>query len=354
MNEVSEPYWKSIEARKEAVLASDRERESTEMSQFSCGEPVKVVKQDMHKFIGSVCFASAGGICAVCLGVFGIWWAAAAVLFIAVGGGILYGSAVLRHRTKVVKYSMVREIVTSYFAPEVYLAGRDVSDDVLDEADIVPLWDSASMSDYFSGNWKGTHFQFGDISIFLKNGHKKECIFSGQLFILETGLELKTGITIHERSEPLSDEIYAGVKNSDRFFLTGNQQFDRQFDVHLGKSDSVNGFEQHRDGVSPEEQRKCAHRILDSIAQDIIEADSYAVSRTRMRFIGNRLYLAIENSRDTFELRKGDELRMDELHARFDEEVRDMTLYLDLVTKSLERLKREENAENSEVCSDKD
>ncbi len=344
MNEGREPYWKSIESRKEAILASDRERESKEMAQFSSSDPVKVVNRDLLKFKGTVCVAAIGGIGAIVLGFFGSWWIALVVLVIMAGGGFLYGSTVLRHRTKVVKYSMVREVVTSYFSPEVYLASRDVSDDVLDEADIVPDWDSASMSDYFSGNWKGTPFQFGDVSIFRKDGHKKECIFSGQLFILETGFELQTGISIHERSEPLSEEMYAGIKNSDRFFMTGNQQFDRQFEVHLGKADNVNGFEQHSEGVSPEKQRESAHRILDVIAQDIIEADSYAVSRTRMRFIGNRLYLAIENLRDTFELRKGDEERMDELRGRFDEEVRDMTLYLDLVTRGLERLKPKEES----------
>ena len=122
MTEEREPYWKSIESRKEAILASDRERESKEMEQFSSSDPAKVVKQDMLKFKGAIGVAVASGIGAIISCILGHWWIALAALIIFGGGGFLYGSSVLRHRTKVVKYSMVRDVVTSYFSPEVYLA----------------------------------------------------------------------------------------------------------------------------------------------------------------------------------------------------------------------------------------
>ena len=240
-------------------------------------------------------------------------------------------------RAKHIKYSLVHSLLKSYFNTEAYQAYWRVPEELVDEADICEEWDKASASDYFSGVWKNVKFQFCDLALFCtgKGFRRSQRVFSGQFFIIETGLALQPGISIRERKEPLSAEVYAGLKNSDRFFLTGNEQFDRQFDVYLGSSRSVRGFEHDCCGVSIDEQHHKAHRIVDVLVQDILDSDAYAVSQTRMRFIGNRLYLAIENARDTFELRHGEEKTVQVLRDRFDEEIRDMTTYLDLLTRRL-------------------
>ena len=72
------------------------------------------------------------------------------------------------------------------------------------------------MSDYFLGSWKGIPFEFGDLTLKGKEvgSNTVQTLFMGQLYIIETGLNLTTPISIRERLEPLSQEVYEGRKNS--------------------------------------------------------------------------------------------------------------------------------------------
>ena len=238
---------------------------------------------------------------------------------------------------KLVKYSLVREIIRQYFNPDIYLAYKRIPDALIDETDVVDDYQHASVSDYFSGTWRDVHFQFGDLTI--RGGGKaahNHKLFTGQLFIIETGLALETPVTIRERKEPISAELYEGRKNSDRFFKTGNETFDRQFDVQTTCRNQIDSRTEEV-GIN---QIQEIHDIVDVIAQDIIEADAFAVSQTTMRFVGNRLYLCIENERDSFELVSGDVNHLEIVKQRVDEEVQGMTVYLDLVMKCLDKIKK--------------
>lgn len=335
-----------MESQNEAELQRVEAIQNKEMAKFLC-EDFDELKLRLKKDTNRILFSPLAGVAGVIgmgtLCFCGHWFIGLIVLGICLIVMAAVAASGFHHRARTVKYSMVYKVLKSYFEPKVYLAYCRVPEAILNEADIIEDWDKATGSDYFWGTWKENKFQFADVSAYVRSSgiKKPERVFSGQLFVLETGLGLQTGISIHERVEPISAEIYAGMKNSERFFLTGNEQFDRQFDVHLGNCRNVSGFEQEQAGLSPEDQRKRAHEIVDPMVQDILDADKYAVSHTRMRFIGNRLYLAIENSRDTFELRKGDMENLEELNKRLDEEVRDMTLYLDLMTRKLEQLRKE-------------
>lgn len=346
--------WQVVESQKDAVIQKAGELQKKEMAKFVQEDDCNL-KEQLKKDTWCICLSPLAGAVGIAGFViflnYGHWILGLIVLVMLICLMLVIAVHGVRHRTKVVKYSLVHCVLQKYFNPDVYLAYYRVPDDMLNEADIVDDWDKALASDYFSGTWKNVKFQFCDVTIYEGSGgcKKRNKVFSGQLFVIETGLELQTGITIHERKEPLSAEVYAGMKNSDRFFLTGNEQFDRQFDVHLGCSKNVIGFEQKQGGLSPEAQRQQAHDIVDRMIQDILDADCYAVSQTRMRFIGNRLYLSIENTRDTFELQRGDVKQIEEHKKRLDEEVRDMTLYLDLMTRSLEHLKSLKTKESSGV-----
>ncbi|MBQ9242766.1 MAG: DUF3137 domain-containing protein [Proteobacteria bacterium] len=244
----------------------------------------------------------------------------------------------LMHFRKSVKYSMVFNAIKKTFNPEVYLAYKTVDEDVLDSAGFSMDWSEAKMSDYFRGSWRGFPFSFGDISIIKYGDNKKlaNTVYSGQLFVIETGLDLKSWITIHERETMLTPEHYEGQKQAGKFFTTGNAQFDRQFEVNFG----VNGRDVS--DARKEAARQTALRLVERLSQDMIAADAYVVSRTTMRFEGNYLYLATENARDTFELQPGDLKNLELLGRRFAEEVEAMTIYLDLVTKGLEAVKASE------------
>ena len=341
MSEQPQKYWHKVEHKAKSTRGRDAAIQQREMKKYVLddkdAEHVIVMDTWMIRvapFVGGSIL-----LCGILLFVFGHWILALCALGIC-AIDLLFIFERYRHRARTAKYSIVHQALEPFFNPEIYLAFKRLPTEIIREADICDEWDNAVMSDYFLGSWKGTQFEFGDLILRGKTmeNPKMETLFMGQLFIIETGLNLTTPISIRERLEPLSQEDYEGRKNSERFFLTGNEQFDRQFDVRLGSSHCVNGFEQTIEGKTPAIIRAEAHAIIDKLAPDLIEADNYAVSRTSLRFIGNRLYLAIENTRDSFEFKRGDEKNIAMMRQRFDEEIKDMTLYLDLITKGLERV----------------
>ncbi len=251
------------------------------------------------------------------------------------------GCAIMAHfcfktRQATLKYSVVSQIISQYFKSTVYKAACTLSHDKLDHANIVDNWDSAHVSDYFVGSWKDYNIEFGDLTLKGKNKIGKPVnLFSGQLYIIELKTEIKIPITIRERTELLTREDYEARKSAGRFFVTPNETFDRQFEVKFGNTNRASGFEETNNGLSPEEQRAYVHSILDGMTADIIAADAYASSNTFMQFANKYLYIAIANSRDTFEFHSGDEKHIDLLRERLDEEARAMTSYLDFVTQNL-------------------
>jgi len=249
---------------------------------------------------------------------------------------LLFAYVTFSKRHSILKYSVVLQIISQYFKSSIYNASCKLSHDKLDDANIVDDWDSASVSDYFVGAWKDYPIEFGDLTLKGKNKVGKPIVlFSGQLYIIELKTDIKVPITIRERAELLTPEVYEARKSSDRFFVTSNETFDRQFEVKFGNPNRASGFEETHNGLSPEAQRTYVHSILDGMTADIIAADAYASSNTFMRFINNKLYIAIENSRDTFEFHIGDEKHIDLLRERLDEEARAMTSYLDFITQNL-------------------
>lgn len=354
MSDNKKPYWHRIENNSKQAQQADINTQKQHMERYLLPEDriVPTLKRNrLIIFLSPLCMIA--GICACCILI--AYNHAFIGIALAILGTILtcaIALAIIFNENHTIKYSLVYQAIKKYFEPEIYLAYRKIPEDIISEADIADEWDTASASDYIYGAWKECTFEFADISLRGRElkSEKPKTIFSGQLFVIETNLALESPICIRERLQPLSTEMYEGLKNSDRFFLTGNEKFDRQFDVRLGNSRCVSGFEAGTNGISPSQQRQKAHEIVDAIAQDIIEADSFAVSRTTMRFSGNRLYLAIENNRDTFELSRsnmfellrGDFKQINMLRQRFDEELQNMSMYLDLVTTCLNKLPHSE------------
>ena len=272
------------------------------------------------------CFASSTFIAAIIL-------AALAVC------AILTSLAFTRQRSRTIKYTLVSNVIDQYFQSSLYLAVKSLSHDKLDDANIVDDWDKAYVSDYFVGVWKDYNIEFGDLTLRGKDKiGKSNVLFSGQLFIIQLKSDVKIPVSIRERTDVLTPDDYEARKNSDRFFMTGNETFDRQFEVKFGNTNRASGFEETIDGMSPDAQRAYVHSLIDNLTNDIISADSYASSRTLMRFFKDRLYVAIENSRDTFEFKRSDLRHIKLLKERFDEEAQTMTSYLDLITHSLPKL----------------
>ena len=262
------------------------------------------------------------------------------------------------HRRRIVKYSLVSQAVERYFHPEVYLAQKKLPDLFIREASLVDdEWKSAEVSDYFAGIWKSLPFQFGDLTITgsLPGSRQSAILFSGQIFIIELANEVPVPILIREREELLSPEMYEARKESPRFFLTGNEQFDRQFALSFGEEKRASGFEDTGENTQDEIRAKI-HETVDSMVQDILDADNYASSRTSIRLIHKRMYLAIENNRDTFELMKEDErhVNLDLLQKRFDEEAEHMTTYLDIMTRSGSIFNKAAAAQETETAEARD
>lgn len=321
-------------ASRSSRMSRDIRRQQAEMKRYVY--PIEELKKHLRIDIGMMIGAPV--VLCVMLGVcISLGGLAGVLIFLAVAAvmGLVFHNR-LMHFRKSVKYSMVFNAIDKTFSPEVYLAYKDVDEDVLEAAGIVEDWHEGRMSDYFRGSWRNFPFSFGDVHITGREVNKKlaQTIYSGQLFVIETGLDLKSWITIRERKTMLTPELYEAQKSSDKFFMTGNAQFDRQFEVRFGMSGKASS-----DSDAQAAARATALHLVECLAQDMIAADAYVVSRTTMRFEGNFLYLATENARDTFELQRGDLKNLELLGRRFSEEVEAMTIYLDLVTKGLEAVK---------------
>lgn len=298
----------------------------------------RIVRRDTQLIHATVAAIILCVLCGILLAIFGFWIIASAIAILGAASSVACHVYFLRHRVRIVKYSIVNQILDKYFHTSLYLASHEFTQQDVANAAILDHWSKARVSDYFVGTWQERKFEFGDLSITGIPDEEEQATssFSGQLYILDLKQTLRVPILIRERHEPLSNEEFKARKNSDRFFLTGDERFDRQFEVKIGDTKRASGFEATSNGMSPDEQRKYAHSLIDPMTSDLIAADAYASSRTILRFIHDKLYIAIENTRDTFELQRGDENHLDLLQERFEDETRAMATYLDYMTRALQ------------------
>lgn len=343
------PYWKKVESNAQRRLKEDQRASARETQRYRVDEAAlsELVDRDNRLIRSGISVAGVGIVGGFIFVITGhiLLGVLLLILIMTVGSMIVVHSR--NHRYDLIKYSLVSRVLERHFHTQVYLAKKNIPLEIIHELEMVDDCDRAIVSDYFCGTWRGIPFSFGDIAI-RGTGHREKQ-FSGQLFIIETGYALEHAIVVRERCEPLSAELYAARCQNEKFYRTGNEAFDRQFEVSIGQN--LEGDEVENITAFYAQ----AHKLLDCLCQDIIDADAYAVSRTTMRFVGNRLYLAIENSRDTFELMKGDVQELDVLSERLEEEVRDMTLYLDKVCRGLEpegeEVSRHFELEGSDITS---
>lgn len=321
------------ESGDESPRSPDHELQAIEMARYVKPEDqVKsIVKHDTRIIHASVVAIVLFVIIGILLSIFVFPIVGALVAIVGAAGSLACHIHYLHHRVRIVKYSIVNQILDRYFNTSLYLANHEFTQKDVADAAILDNWSKARVSDYFVGTWQERKFEFGDLSItgFSDDDDQTISTFSGQLYILDLKKTLKVPILIRERLEPLSNEEFEARKASDRFFLTGDDRFDRQFEVKIGDAKRASGFEATSNGMHPAEQRKYAHTLIDKMTEELISADTYASSRTQLRFIHNKLYIAIENTRDTFELQRGDENHLDLLQERFEDEARAMTTYLD-------------------------
>lgn len=317
----------------------EHELQAIEMARYVKPEAQvqSIIKRDTRFLHGSVIAIILSVIFGILLAILGAPILGGAIAVLGATASFICHIHYLKHRVRIVKYSIVNQILDKYFNTSLYLANHEFTQKDVANAAIMDNWSKACVSDYFVGTWQERKFEFGDLTITGVSDDDEQTVatFSGQLYILELKLKLKVPILIRERVEPLSSEEFEARKASDRFFRTGDDRFDKQFEVKIGDTKRASGFEATSNGMHPAEQRKYAHQLIDKMTSDIITADSYASSRTHLRFIQNKLYIAIENTRDTFELRHGDENHLDLLQERFEDEARAMTTYLDYMTRAL-------------------
>ena len=325
MSTKKEPYWIKVEANDRQRLKDYRAQGECELKRYGFGkdELGEEIARDGRLMVSGITVASMGFVGGNIFIFCGHVFTGILLIVILILAGIVLGLRGRSHRNLAVKYSLVYRAIERYFRPEVYLARKSVPTDIVHELEMVEDWESAFVSDYFWGTWRGVRFAFGDLTI--RGNGRHDRLFSGQLFIIETGLALEFPIVIREREKLLTPEELAAMGPEE--YRTGNEAFDRQFAISLGIA---------AEGEARAEHEARAHALVDPICADIIEADAYAVSRTTMRFIGNRLYLAIENDRDTFELMKGDVQELDVLAGRIEDEVQSMTQYLDKICRNFE------------------
>ena len=271
-------YWHTIRAntyRRGLRLHHDREEQIKEMKLYAVDDLRRISSVDTMIIRSSFW----GGIALGIIGLVVLLAGMPSIIAIIIGLLLMVGGPAsayflyldrTRHRRRTIKYSLVSQAIDRYFRPEVYRATKKLPSSVIEEADIV----ESEASDYFAGTWKTVPFQFCDMTLYgqSEETRQKIVLFSGQLFILELQAEVPVPILIREREELLSPELYEARKNSPRFFLTGNTQFDRQFAVSFGEDHRASGFEETGD-ESLDDVKVQIHRIIDEMVVDILKAD---------------------------------------------------------------------------------
>lgn len=242
-------------------------------------------------------------------------WALLALFVIADIVSAVFAAGCSGQAKKLVGINVVRDALGEVFAIEEYIPGNFIGEAAVSEARLVHNWNESTGSDFVRGRYKGVGFIFSDVHLedvqetTDSDGDTHETRttrFRGQWMVLE--LRKNTGHTVRlrEREQRKLSGNYTKQGKSD--VETENAAFNQMFQIQT------------------DDPHTAFYVLTPHFMDAIVAADQRASGRTYMCFMGDRVHIAVDNGRDSFELKRGGETRnIDALRARIRGEVKYIT-----------------------------
>ena len=240
----------------------------------------------------------------------GLWPVGLVFLLAAIPCAVVYVRA-SNATKKLVSDNIVAQALGEVFDVEVYAAGHYIGEDVLRQAGLVYDWNKSNGSDLVSGKYRGVAFAFSDVHLEDEEvstdgdgNTTTSCTtrFRGQWLVLEAKKPLPHMVRIREREQR---RLKGGYRKSKSDVETENAAFNEKFEILTG--DPHTAF----------------YILTPHFMEAIVAADERAAGRTYLCFDGQRVHVAVDNGRDSFEVKKGADAKdIDKLRERIRGEIR--------------------------------
>jgi hypothetical protein len=215
--------------------------------------------------------------------------------------------------------NVIRGCLAEIFDGLDYNHAMHIDKGMIRNAGLVSGWDECYGSDYCTGSYKGVRIQFSDIRLTEierkkdKDGNTKESettVFMGQWLICELDKELPARLRLRENTRKvLGGDYQKGKGNLD----TENEAFNEKYQIIA------------------DDEHTAFYILTPHFMEKIVEMDVKAHGRTFMCFDRNRIHIAINNNRDSFEIstKAGSVNDLNALRDRFRAETEYLTDLLD-------------------------
>lgn len=249
-------------------------------------------------------------------------------LFILIGKSVNKLEAMLK--TDLGEY-IIKGVLAESVEIRQYSPTERINTDFVKNCNILPDYDRISGSDYVAGSYRGVPFTFCDLLLEYKhterdkNGRKRtryRTNFQGHVITLDTKQQINGFVRIRERQNPRKEKNFlTNMMDSAAEFLGMGQN-----KVEM-ESDPFN--QQFK--VSTSDDQLAFYVLTPQFMEHIVAADAKADGYTNIEFAGNQITLALNNGRDSFELKKTlwSQSRLDEARSQFRAEFRNILSIID-------------------------
>lgn len=248
-------------------------------------------------------------------------WAAAAAT-VALGFVVLFVSfnvwtSSSSELKKMLGQNITKPILEGIFQVIDYSPESGISVDLIRSSNLIHHWDTYSGSDFLQGKYKGIDVLYSDIHLQEKieetdedgkTQTRYETRFKGQWLICDFHKELAAYLQIRENRE---HRIFKGYKKSKSDIQTENPEFNEKFQILT--SDGYTAF----------------YVLTPHFMEHIISTDTFAKAQSFFCFRDDKVHIALNSGRDSFELKGIRVNDLEEIRRDFRRELIHMTGIID-------------------------
>jgi hypothetical protein len=218
---------------------------------------------------------------------------------------VLLGLGVLSFNTatEMFKVNVVHDTLAGIIDGCVYKSKQSISKDQINNTKLVSGWNKFNGEDYIKGTYKGRMIEFSDIHLKRVTGGRKgnkkiKTIFKGHWLICGLAKELPAVVRLSEGS---------GENNAE----TENIAFNNKYSIFT------------------DDPHHMFYVLTPHFMEYIIAADEAANVRTYFCFEGEKVHIAVDSRRNTFEVRSADKNNPEMARERIKKEMTYITDILD-------------------------
>lgn len=247
--------------------------------------------------------------------------------FIMFIGGIVMTIAVNAQKNKYsafYKDGFVKNILAEKFTELVFEPEHGISEEQLDETEMIRLGNRFESNDYISGRYRGLNFEQSDVCIQNVTHNGKHTYtttyFEGRWMIFDFNKKFTCDLQVREKS-------FSYAKKSGGWF----SEKPRMKEIELENAAFSDDFE-----VYAADEHEAFYILTPHMMERIIELSRSISGELMLCFVGNKLHVAVNNGEDAFEPPVFGKIDYDE--AR-----KDVVGDIDMITSFIDDLKLYEN-----------